>query len=270
VNGNQLSVADLNARRRQAVLLRLNGEKLAAVTDTTGLSAPTVIAAVKAYRQGGWEAVDVRPRRGRPALDEQGIPAPVQDRLLAAMQAGAPQGHDLWNRQAVLEWLASDGCMRSAGVVGRWCEGVGLGGDDIPESERAGGVLRLHGVERSGFICVKAPRGKLLWVAFGDRLEARHYIALLEKLLPAKEVRVELRIAGSSRLARVPQLRDWLAVHEGGLRLVDPQGPAPPPPPSLPPEGGGAIRRLSPEGGGAMRRLSPEGGGVKTEEKGRP
>ncbi|MBI5275504.1 MAG: sulfate adenylyltransferase subunit CysD [Burkholderiales bacterium] len=205
------------------MLLRLQGEKLAVVTDSTGLSAPTVIAAVKAYRQGGWEAVEVRPRRGRPPVDEQGIAEPLQARLLAAMQAGAPAGHPLWTRQAVLEWLAANGCVRSAGVVARWCEAHGLGGEDIPESERSDGVLRLHGAERAGFICVKAPRGKLLWVAFGGKLEARHYIALLDQLAPPKGTRIELKIAGSSRLVRVPQLRDWLQAHSDRLTLADPE-----------------------------------------------
>lgn len=55
----------LNARRRQAVQLRLDGNTLAKVQTEVGLSAPTIIAATKAYHGGGWDAVDVAPR-GRP------------------------------------------------------------------------------------------------------------------------------------------------------------------------------------------------------------
>ena len=90
MKGHQVSVADLNARRREAVRLRLQGEKLAAVAAATGLSTPTIIGAVKAYRDGGWNAVQVSPRQGRPRRDAEGIPAENQNGLVQAMLAGPP------------------------------------------------------------------------------------------------------------------------------------------------------------------------------------
>ncbi len=59
------SVEELNQLRRQAVELRLAGTTVKDTAARTGLSAPTITAATKAYRQGGWDAVPVGPR-GRP------------------------------------------------------------------------------------------------------------------------------------------------------------------------------------------------------------
>jgi transposase len=56
----------LNEHRLEAVRLRLDGHTVARVAQQTGLSAPTVSAAWKAFREGGWEAVPVRQRGRRP------------------------------------------------------------------------------------------------------------------------------------------------------------------------------------------------------------
>jgi hypothetical protein len=63
----RLPVPELNARRRQAVSLRLQGRTLAEAARASNLSVPTVVAAHRAWQQGGWEAVDVRPRGRKPA-----------------------------------------------------------------------------------------------------------------------------------------------------------------------------------------------------------
>lgn len=52
----------LNSKRKYAVELRLQGYKVAEVAKLSGLSAPTVIAAYKAFTQGGWQAIAVKPR----------------------------------------------------------------------------------------------------------------------------------------------------------------------------------------------------------------
>ena len=52
--------------RHQAVLLRESGLSAAEVAKTVGLSAPTVLSLHKAFKAGGWAAVDQR-RRGRPS-----------------------------------------------------------------------------------------------------------------------------------------------------------------------------------------------------------
>ncbi len=51
-----------NARRKRAVELRSAGRSLPDIRRETGLSAPTIIAAYKAYLEGGWDAVPVEGR----------------------------------------------------------------------------------------------------------------------------------------------------------------------------------------------------------------
>jgi sulfate adenylyltransferase subunit 2 len=244
LNGNQLTVGDLNAKRRQAVRLRLQGEKLAVVTASTGLSTPTVISAVKAYRQGGWNAVEVNPRKGRPPKAEEGLDGRHVHALVQAMLAGPPDSaglsYPLWSRKAVGDWLAMQaGAKRSAGAVAKLCAALDLDFDEValasPQAA-ATDITRYHGTERYlacwpgvpadsgkiGILCVKSTRGQLLWLAFAGPLEARHYLELLSRLLSLRS-RLELSIPGSARLLRVPELRNWLAACASELRLVDPE-----------------------------------------------
>jgi sulfate adenylyltransferase subunit 2 len=232
LNGNQLSIADLNARRRQAVMLRLQGQKLAVVAGSTGLSAPTVIAAVKAYREGGWGAVDVSPRRGRPPKEKQALPVEQLEALRAAMRGGPPglPGHALWSRQAVAAWIHAHHAPRSAGVALRTCGQLGVP-FDLKDAQREGdGTLRIFGEERylpgepaTGVLAAKVQRGQVVWLAFEGSLQSQHYAGFLDGLLACVPGRIELTMPGSARLARVPQVRDWLAAHAGRLTLTDPE-----------------------------------------------
>ena len=58
----------LNARRRRAVQLRVDGRSLTQIRSETGLSVPTIIKAYQAFEAGGWAAIDVG-ARGRPRGD---------------------------------------------------------------------------------------------------------------------------------------------------------------------------------------------------------
>jgi sulfate adenylyltransferase subunit 2 len=73
-DGRNIKVEVLNERRLAAVKLRLSGVPIAEVAARTGLSQPTVIAAVKAYQDGGWSAVPVGPR-GR-GIKRAAVPDP--------------------------------------------------------------------------------------------------------------------------------------------------------------------------------------------------
>ncbi len=96
-----------NARRRLAVELRVAGRSLADVRRETGLSAPTVIAAHKAYLSGGWPAVPVK-GRGRQhgvgrVLDATQEHA-VHTALLQAPEAvGATAG--VWTLAHAAQWI---------------------------------------------------------------------------------------------------------------------------------------------------------------------
>jgi sulfate adenylyltransferase subunit 2 len=245
MKGHQISVDDLNARRREAVLLRLQGQKLTAVSASTGLSAPTIISAVRAYRDGGWNAVQVSPRKGRPPREVEGIPAAHLHALIQAMLAGPPDTaglpQKLWSRRAVGDWLKRHGSERtSAGTMARLSQTLGLDFDDkaLPQAIEAtdGKPARWFGIEsylpawpgvpadsgKIGLLVARDARGQLLWLAFAGPLEARHYQAFLERIATRRTV-VELGVPGSARLLRVPELREWLEAHRDAVRLTDPQ-----------------------------------------------
>jgi sulfate adenylyltransferase subunit 2 len=106
----QDALARLNAQRRQAVTLRLEGGSLAQVAVATGLSVPTVVAAHKAWQLGGWPAVEARPRGRKPAgaerldaADEARLLADWLDPAAAPLAGGGAQG--LWTLAAAGEHL---------------------------------------------------------------------------------------------------------------------------------------------------------------------
>jgi sulfate adenylyltransferase subunit 2 len=227
------------------VRLRLHGEKLAAVSASTGLSAPTVIAATKAYRRGGWPAVEVSPRRGRPAKGTGEAQRGVSGALADAMLAGPPEAgglpHKLWSRTAVGEWLARhSGAEHSAAAVAKICASLGLDFSDTAlGSQRSVDPACYRGLElylpawpqtpagndKVGLLCAKGARGQLLWLAFAGRLHANHYLQLLSAFVPRRGP-LEISIPGSSRLMRAPELREWLEAHPT-IRLTDPELGAP-------------------------------------------
>ncbi len=117
------TVATLNASRRAAVELRLAGKTLAQTKSDTGLSAPTIISAFKAYEQGGWDAVAVGPR-GRPKVDS----ATAQNGdLHPALIAAATLRPDkpindklLWSSERALEWINKQAISVSRSTTLTW------------------------------------------------------------------------------------------------------------------------------------------------------
>jgi sulfate adenylyltransferase subunit 2 len=87
------SVDQTNARRRLAVQLRQQGVKLAEAARQAGLSAPTVVAAFKAWKAGGWDAVDTRPRGRKPSGSQALTPGEEDGWIQRWLQPG--QG--LWS-----------------------------------------------------------------------------------------------------------------------------------------------------------------------------
>lgn len=108
-DARKLSIAALNERRRRAVQLRLSGMKLNEVAALAELARGTVIAAVKAYRQGGWDAVasgrrGVKPGQGCTLhpIQQQTIRTLIHD--MTPDRLGLPFA--LWSRTAVLALIA--------------------------------------------------------------------------------------------------------------------------------------------------------------------
>jgi len=108
-NGRMISPEALNERRRRAVKLRLGGMKLAAVSSAVELSPGTIIAAVKAYKTGGWPGVATR-RRGRSAGDGRTLSADQERAIRKLICDRTPDQlkmpYALWTRTAVGELVA--------------------------------------------------------------------------------------------------------------------------------------------------------------------
>ena len=110
------SIQELNALRRSAVQLRLDGHTLADTANRVGLSAPTIISAVKAYHKGGWEAVDVS-GRGRPKRTSAQNDAELEtlheqliaDTLLSALSEFKDPTDSLMNIERFAQWLQDKG-----------------------------------------------------------------------------------------------------------------------------------------------------------------
>jgi sulfate adenylyltransferase subunit 2 len=91
---------ELNARRRHAVELRLAGTTVSAVCAQTGLSAPTIIAAHKAFLAGGWAAVTVK-ALGRTKGLGRVLSAQQETMILRDLCHAHPQAPSLWTLERV-------------------------------------------------------------------------------------------------------------------------------------------------------------------------
>lgn len=101
-----LPLAVLNERRRLAVKLREGGMLLREVAAQAELSIPTVIAAHRAFRSGGWGAVSVKPR-GRDPGDGRRLSASQEAMIRKLICDRTPDqlklGFALWSRHAVAQ-----------------------------------------------------------------------------------------------------------------------------------------------------------------------
>lgn len=109
LNTPNRSISALNEYRQKAVRMRLDGATLAETSRVTGLTAPTIIAAFKAYQAGGWEAVDTR-RRGRPVRGNEALTRQTEAHLKQVLLSRSPQqealaNHHVWDLDAVDTWL---------------------------------------------------------------------------------------------------------------------------------------------------------------------
>jgi sulfate adenylyltransferase subunit 2 len=225
-DGRNLPLAALNERRRRAVALRLDGMRLAEVAAKTELSAPTIIAAHKAFLAGGWEAVNVAPR-GRRAGSGQALNADNTQTLILSIAEGTPERlglpYILWEKDAVSE-LASKrlGIDLPATTLGRYLQEFGFfasgeggttGADtcriqEIPLASLLPNAWQDLGKSR---ILLRAigPRRKARWLVVPSPLSAKSLIDFFDRLQRA--VGRKLRILGGNLdLQRAPEVRRWL------------------------------------------------------------
>lgn len=117
-DSRRLPVPVLNERRRRAVVLRLKGLTLDDVSDLCELGRNTVIDAMKAYREGGWEAVPVQIHRGPAKGEGSLLDLQQQARIRALIVAYTPDALDLpfalWSRPAVTALIERETGVRLA------------------------------------------------------------------------------------------------------------------------------------------------------------
>lgn len=121
MSAKHLSPEMLNERRLQAVRLRLDGHTVAEVATRTGLSAPTVSAAWKAFREGGWQAVPVRPR-GRKMGQAARLDAAAQHVLDECLRSHPETAEPAWSSRALSEVLKEAGHDVSSRAIDHWLE----------------------------------------------------------------------------------------------------------------------------------------------------
>ena len=163
----------LNKMRREAVKLRLQGQKITEISKATGLSAPTIIAAHKMFKEGGWDAVDSQPR-GRSQGQNQRL---SQEQLTALRnlvlspppQQAAGSATDLWTVASLEKHLKDDLKQKiSPRTLSRYLAEIGLHTENQLKLARNSG-LYTHWFE-SGYAKIvagaKATRSTLLWTHY--------------------------------------------------------------------------------------------------------
>ena len=254
-----LPVPELNARRRQAVTLRLQGHSLAEAARASSLSVPTVVAAHRAWQHGGWQAVDVRPRGRKPAGERPLLPG-IEERLLAAWRdpatgpwtlqraaSHARAGHPslasldgsqleslvtrLWQREGLAPPNAWDGWRRSrAQPLVRWLahelpalrrEAAGRGVQLLALSER---TLPGWPVPRTCQLAAHSGRGVACWQLTPDWPTEADWIAFASALR-AQAGRPLWLLTDNRWLARCPALATWWAEPAHGITLLHPAAP---------------------------------------------
>jgi sulfate adenylyltransferase subunit 2 len=250
LSGNQLTVEALNSQRRQAVQLRLEGHTLNAVKQATQLSAPTIISAVKAFKAGGWAAVTVNPRRGRPAVQASAFSPALELTLLRHMLSG--DGPAAWNVNHVVLWFREHSLVVGRTGILLWCRRIGLYLPDqaLPPSQPGHKCYRLRSFtllldpgQYQALDCRPVSRvavdsrGAIHWrLHASDALQASDHLALWRPLADASRKPTTLLLAGASALQRLPEIAAWLQQRSGSVALQEPEGTPATPRPHLSPQ----------------------------------
>ncbi|NOG31644.1 helix-turn-helix domain-containing protein [Halomonas sp. TBZ9] len=233
-----LSPEKLNERRIKAVQLRLDGLTVVQVCERTGLSAPTVSAAWKAFREGGWAAVPVRPR-GRHKGQANVLAPALKATLWQCLHELPPVGEPGWNsadlaqclekahsqpvsQRAVEHWWEEEHLKREAwplgslskerSMRGRWYrQAVAPVFKQLNSAAQRwqGGVRHLSHPDGSLYqIYLHGSRGRLWMRSFRRPPVAEDYLITLKAL--AANGPAALVFHGAA-LSAAPELTAWLA-----------------------------------------------------------
>ncbi len=197
----------------QAVKLRLDGATVALASQQSGLSAPTVSAAWKAFREGGWAAVPVR-SRGRLKGQSSVLDTTTQQRLWQALYTCPPAGQPGWSsadlaalvraeqeieptQRAIEHWWESEGLKhkpwplstlaRQRSQQGRWYrQAVAplFAGLDEADQRWQGGVRHVAHPGRSVYqLYLHGSRGRLWMRCFNRPPMADDYLTVMQALI---------------------------------------------------------------------------------------
>lgn len=126
MSNKHFSPESLSERRLHAVRLRLDGLTVVEVAQRTGLSAPTVSAAWKAFREVGWAAVPLR-ERGRHKGQATSVTPAVQQALWHLLHQPPPAGEPGWTSAALAEQAGGAlGATLTQRSVEHWWQEQGL------------------------------------------------------------------------------------------------------------------------------------------------
>jgi sulfate adenylyltransferase subunit 2 len=252
------TLVQLNAQRRRAVQLRVDGHSLTRVREETGLSVPTIIAAFKAFTQGGWHAVDVG-ARGRPQGTGRALTLAQESELALLALYGPPEAAGLpaglWSADAVADcarrrfdielhpravarclarWgltllALRDAAGRSgAGTAWLAAQPTAARGAGAPRSWWCGGLpapaASAAGSARGLLVAVDA-RGQIAWLPTPSLSLQDAYIDFLARLQAQTPQPVTAWLHGLA-LARATRLNDWIATQPRLRVLACPIAPA--------------------------------------------
>jgi len=237
------NLSQLNAQRRRAVQLRVDGRSLTQVRAETGLSVPTIISAFKAFTKGGWHAVDVG-TRGRPQGAGRTLTLAQEGELALLALYGTPEAAGLagglWSADAVeacarqrfalaLHPRAVARCLARWGLTlpalrdaaGRSATGVAWLEAQQPGS-RVHGAARVWwcgglpapaaaaaGTSRGVLVAVDA-RGQIAWLPAASLGLQDAYVDFFARLQAQAAGPVVAWLSGLD-LRRAAQLNDWIA-----------------------------------------------------------
>ena len=231
--------------KHQAVLLRESGKSAAVVAQAVGLSAPTVLALHRAFKAGGWAAVDQR-SRGRPrSAPFGGAPAAIAQALAGLLPEHAQLGLDtpgLWTISLLARWLGHhEGTSLDKRAAHRRLAQWGW----LPAPNAAAVVAAAplaakknspvlsagtHTPKQQGvhLLWARDARGALLWLLLAKPPTDADYCDFAQRLLaqfPAG-FRLQLAFAG---VAFTPLFQDWLQQQSSLVQLSSPAPAAIPP-----------------------------------------
>jgi len=195
--------------KKKAISLRLAGATLIEAGKETGLSAPTVAALVRAYEDGGWEAIESR-RCGRPKsgsrLAAEGSKA-LRSAFLGERLPGKRFG-PVFSAPDLAAWISKQTAERTdeRAAMRRLADWDLL----PPDSPLCAGTLPSS--ENWVLFWARGPRGEAFVMPSALPLTDEAYCALfqaLENHFP-KGFAINLEFAG---LRYTPKLAEWLSSH---------------------------------------------------------